>query len=110
MAAVALLLQAGADPNLTSTGQTALFNAVMADSLDCVRMLIEAGADVNATDCDGWTCLFHLRSAEVARFLLEQGASPAIADQCGGLPEDWPRIPLPVRQLLKTWRKSKSGR
>jgi ankyrin repeat protein len=102
--AAAYLLRAGAEPDLTSTGQTALFTAVSADSPDCVRLLLEAGADVNATDCDGWTCLFHLRSETVAAMLLEHGASPAIADQCGGLPEDWPRVPLPVRQILKEWR------
>jgi len=103
-AAVAFLLQSGAEPDLTSTGETALFSAVSADSIDCVRLLLEAGADVNATDCDGWTCLFHLGSEQVAEFLLVHGAAPGIADQCGGLPEDWPRVPLPVRQLLKDRR------
>ncbi len=103
-AAVAFLLQAGADPNLTSTGETALFAAVAKDSLECVHLLVQAGADVNATDCDGWTCLFHLRSERVARFLLEQGADPGNPDQCGGLPEDWGGVPMAVRQLLRDRR------
>ena len=108
--AVAFLLQAGGNPNLTSTGETALFPAVSSDSLDCVRLLLQAGAHMNAQDCDGWTCLFHLRSEPVARLLLENGALPQIADQCGGLPEDWERVPIPVRRLLKDWRTGRSER
>jgi ankyrin repeat protein len=103
-AAVAFLLRAGATPNLTSTGETALFAAVSSDNLECVRLLLDAGADVNATDCDGWTCLFHLRSERVAHLLLERGADAGISDQCGGLPEDWRRVPLAVRRLLREWR------
>ena len=103
-ATVSFLLEVGANPNLTSTGETALFSAVVSDSLECVRLLLEAGADVNATDCDGWTCLFHLQSEQVARYLLERGADPGIADQCGGLPEDWKRIPVTVRRMLRTRR------
>lgn len=102
--AVSYLLQAGADPNLTSTGQTALFAAVISDNLACVRLLLDAGADVNATDCDGWTCLFYLRSEQVADYLLERGADPRIADQCDGLPEDWARIPFPIRKKLRAVR------
>jgi ankyrin repeat protein len=102
--AVAYLLHRGAKPDLTSTGKTALFAAVASDSLDCVRLLLEAGADVNASDCDQWTCLFHLRSETVAKFLLEHGADPSLPDQCGGLPEDWGNIPHATRKLLRDWR------
>jgi ankyrin repeat protein len=108
-AAVAFLLQVGANPNLTSTGETALFAAVSSDNLECVRQLLDAGADVNATDCDGWTCLFHLRSERVARHLLEHGAGAGISDQCGGLPEDWERVPIGVRRMLREWRTSRSA-
>lgn len=103
-AAVAFLLQVGANPNLNSTGETALFAAVSSDSLECVRLLLGAGADVNAMDCDGWTCLFHLRSERVAHDLLEHGADPAASDPCGGLPEDWERVPMAVRRMLREWR------
>lgn len=102
--AAAFLLQVGANPNLTSTGETALFAAVSSDSLECVRLLLAAGADVNAMDCDGWTCLFHLRSERVAEYLLEHGANPSLSDQCGGLPEDWERVPKSVRRMLREWR------
>jgi len=103
-AAASFLLQVGANPNLTSTGETALFAAVSSDNLECIRLLLDAGADVNATDCDGWTCLFHLRSEPAARYLLERGAGAGISDQCGGLPEDWERIPIGVRRMLREWR------
>ena len=103
-AAVAFLLRVGANPNLTSTGETALFAAVSSDNLECVRLLLDTGADVNATDCDGWTCLFHLRSERVAHYLLERGAGAGISDQCGGLPEDWRRVPIAVRRMLREWR------
>ena len=102
--AVAFLLQAGANPNLTSSGETALFAAVARDSLDCVRRLLDAGADANAMDCDGWTCLFHLRSERIAECLLAHGANPGLSDQCGGLPEDWKRIPGTVRRMLRDRR------
>lgn len=102
--AVSFLLREGADPNLTSTGETALFAAVSSDSIECVRMLLEAGADVNAQDVDGWTCLFCLRSERVADLLLNHGASPGISDQCGKLPEDWERIPLAIRCKLRNRR------
>ncbi len=104
IAAVSYLIQEGASPNLTSTGETALFAAVSSDSLECVQLLVEAGADVNAADCDGWTCLFRLRSESVAHFLLEHGANPGLSDQCGGLPEDWARVPLNVQRLLRKFR------
>ncbi|MBC8012122.1 MAG: ankyrin repeat domain-containing protein [Burkholderiales bacterium] len=101
---VAYLLQRGAKPDLTSTGKTALFAAVSSDSLECVRQLLNAGADVNATDCDQWTCLFHLQSETLAKFLLEHGANPGLPDQCGGLPENWESIPLSTREILRDWR------
>jgi ankyrin repeat protein len=57
---IAYLSSRGAKPDLTSMGgtygKTALFSAVGSDSLACVRLLLEAGADINAED-DGvvWT-------------------------------------------------------
>lgn len=102
--AVRFLLEHGADPNLTSTGETALFAAVAKDNLECVRLLLDAGAQVNAQDVDGWTCLFHLCSEAVAHCLLDRGADPGLRDQTGGVPEDWERIPKAIREMLRARR------
>lgn len=66
----------GADPNLTWSGLTALFDAVRADSIPCVDVLLAAGADINAQDVDGWTCLWSVPSVEMAHHLLAHGAPP----------------------------------
>ncbi len=102
--AVRFLLEHGADPDLTSTGETALFAAVAKDNLECVRLLLDAGAYVNAQDVDGWTCLFRLRSEALAQCLLEHGADPGLRDQTGGLPEDWEDIPKAIREMLRARR------
>lgn len=107
--AVNFLLDHGADPHLTCTGDTALFAAVIADSVPCIQRLIDAGADVNATDCDGWTCLYHLRSTAAAELLLAHGASPAIPDQIGELPEDWQGVPRQVRDMLRQARERQAS-
>jgi ankyrin repeat protein len=98
------LLEHGAKPDLTSTGETALFNAVRSGSIACVELLVQAGASLNAQDCDGWTCLFYVGSLEMAEFLLARGADPSIPDQCGGLPEQWHGIPRAIRAKLRDAR------
>ena len=102
---VNFLLKRGASVDLTSTGETALHAAVRAASLECVRILLEAGADVNAEDVDGWTCLWYVESAEMARFLLEKGADPTVSDMCGGVPEDW-GLPVEVTKIYKAHQRS----
>ena len=49
---ITLLLAHGADPNSTVGKQTALHVAVKHGCLDCVKALVEAGADVNARTAD----------------------------------------------------------
>jgi ankyrin repeat protein len=56
--AVALLLEAGADPDAkTSAGDSALHLAAFAGKLAIVRALVEGGADLNLTDGAGKTAL-----------------------------------------------------
>src|SRR5262249_17379652 len=50
-----------------------LFCAVDGDSLACVRLLLEAGADVRQHDSQERTALWKARSGPMRRFLLERG-------------------------------------
>lgn len=104
---VEALLKAGADPNLKSirrteytsgkydkidpaTGQkvtvpaehqTALFECVHTGNCAIAKVLIQGGADVDATDGDGCTALYtalDLDLNDMAALLLSNGASPDI--------------------------------
>jgi ankyrin len=93
---VKLLLEAGASPNASnvivptpptslkclgdkyddtapSSFQIPLHNAVEADDVGIVNLLIAAGANINATDKGRETALFIVRSPEVARELVRAG-------------------------------------
>jgi len=75
--------------NPTKGGLTALLLAVREGSLDCVRILVEKGADVNQTAVDGSTpLLVAVQNGQyaVARFLLEHGADPKQANAKGWTP------------------------
>jgi len=80
-------LQHGADPNVRewssgklSPQRTPLILAVERGCRDCVLALIEAGADVDATDAHRHSVLsYAVYRPEMVRLLLEHGA---IADQC----------------------------
>lgn len=64
-------------------GSTALIMATRSGDLDSVRLLVEAGADIEATDAFGTSPLImavHGGNAEVVRTLLEQGADPDADD------------------------------
>ena len=75
---ITLLLAHGADPNLTSGDETALHVAVKKGCLDCVKALVEAGADVNARTANPATSTpIHLaklyEESEIADYLLAHG-------------------------------------
>ena len=64
-------------------GLTPLVFAVREGDLESVRILVEAGADVNQTTAYGWTPLLTAtqnRYYQIGRYLLEQGADPNIAN------------------------------
>ena len=83
---VRILLEAGADPNVTNKSErTALSRASYNGTVDVVRLLPAAGAVVDAEDTSGNStlrqcCAGHQcgpQQVECAKVLIEAGASPA---------------------------------
>ncbi|KAK4444770.1 ankyrin repeat-containing domain protein [Podospora aff. communis PSN243] len=91
--ALQALIEAGADINRTlKQHRTALHVASMFNNLKAIKLLVERGCDVNEKDKDGDTPLLcALRekregpkiAAEVAQYLLDQGADPNCRDEYG---------------------------
>lgn len=63
--------------------QIPLFCAARSGSAECVRLLLEKGADPNGRDSSGSTALMAAGSAEVVRLLLEAGADRDATDAYG---------------------------
>jgi len=87
---VRLLLEAGADPNrrfdhLTrgAHGQTPLLEAVTRDEVEIARLLVRAGADVNASTAEGRTPIVVAQSPEMIEVLLAAGAAVGGQDTDG---------------------------
>lgn len=57
-----------------SIGRSALFWAVICDSEDHVRLLLDYGADPNAKDLRGYTPVDFVRGPSVCKLLLDRGA------------------------------------
>jgi cytochrome c len=75
---IKLLLNHGANPNSTIGAETVLHNAANNGCLDCVKALVEAGADVNAVTSDGQSRTpLHIAKRrglkEIADYLLAHG-------------------------------------
>ncbi len=76
-------------PGPVKGGLTALLFAAREGSLDCVRALVAAGADVNQGSADDSSPLLvavQNGSFEIARFLLDHGADPTRANSKGWTP------------------------
>lgn len=106
-AAVGWLLQHGATPGFTSTGGTALHTAVINDSLECVRLLLDAGANPNQQDVDGCVPMGGVENDAMLDLLLAHGADPTIGDQCDFKPSHWVKNPKLKSRLLALEREFK---
>jgi uncharacterized protein len=70
-------------------GLTPLVYAAREDCLECAKILLDAGADVNQRTHYGWTALLTAtqnRHYKLATYLLDHGANPNIANNGGWSP------------------------
>jgi ankyrin repeat protein len=98
---VGALLNAGGQVDIRNkseytgdVGETALHCAAFWGRYEIARLLIDAGADVNALTDRQSTPLHdaaRLRNVKIARFLLEKGAKPDARDKDNKTPLDWCR-------------------
>jgi ankyrin repeat protein len=87
-------LKAGVDPNvrLQFTGETLLTYAMLrnhGNEFDIVKVLIDYGAEVNATDGKGFTALSvasQYGKYDIAKLLFDRGADPNISAAYGETP------------------------
>ncbi len=63
---------------------TPLHYAAHMDNTEMVRLLLNADADPNVTDKDGYTPILYDTNIEITQLLLEHGANPHVADKDGG--------------------------
>lgn len=88
--AVALLLQAKANPSLYDyQGRQALMFAAMSGNASCIKRLVQAGAAVDAVDSNNHTALIHALWADqpaCMRALIEAGANIHTRDAQGRTP------------------------
>ena len=85
--AVKLFIAAGYSPNLEAGGMPPIVSAAMFGHPHVVQYLIEAGADVNATDDNNNTALFRISTdcdkTEIVRMLIKAGARTDIKSGTG---------------------------
>ncbi|VAI38128.1 unnamed protein product [Triticum turgidum subsp. durum] len=94
--AMKILLEHHANPNkVCGLGYTPLSWALRAirpmprESLECVKLLVKAGADLNFIDFGGGsyvTLAVKFGLPGIMKFLLDAGANPNIPDECGSTP------------------------
>lgn len=88
--AAAILLEAGADPNvLTSRNQSSLHLAIDRGLIETAQMLLQRGVDAGLRDSQGWTAL-HLAAAknrkQIIKMMLNNGVDTKYLSAAGGTP------------------------
>jgi ankyrin repeat protein len=86
-------LATGADPNGPGTGDCFLAAAAAADCLDCVRLLLDHGADPHFGSEDALRCAAGKGAIRCLKALLAAGADPNVTTGIVGL--DGHRLPFP---------------
>ena len=94
---LALALEHGADPDARDVygSDPVMFSAILYGRLENVRLLAEAGANVNARSADLTTPVHFAVGAnryEIACYLLEQGADPSLENKRGSTVGDYIRM------------------
>lgn len=85
LAVVRLLLAAGSNvDDRDDKGNTALIQNAFDPAI--AGLLLQHGADINASNSEGWTPLFSASTPELARFLLLHGANLSVRDKDGETP------------------------
>ena len=90
---LALALKHSGDPDSPDVYgiKTVIFAAIMTSRIEHVRLLVEAGANLEARDGGGESPLLAVvgyRNYEIACHLLEQGADPSLKNQWGNTVAD----------------------
>jgi hypothetical protein len=81
-----LMLKRGADVNVRAYGGSTALHRAAIGCAECVRMLLAAGAVVDAVDTQGRTPLHNAVRVDTAKLLLDAGADPNAEDITGESP------------------------